>query len=144
MSPTLLAQMEAGKAHTSEMLARALVERTRIYRRIQSWFDTADIIVMPTLTRTAVSIDEALYDPIEIEGRKVDTVRKAWYPYTHPFNLTGHPALTLPCGFHSDGLPVAIQVVGRRNEDARLFKVAALFEQARPWADRRPKVDGLE
>lgn len=143
MSPTLLAQMEAGKDHTSEMLARALVERTRIYRRIQSWFDTADIIVMPTLTRTAVSIDEALYDPIEIEGRKVDTVRKAWYPYTHPFNISGNPAVTLPCGLHSDGLPMAIQLVGRRGEDARLLRAAALFEAARPWDELRPRIAGL-
>ena len=71
-------------------------------------------------------------------------MRKAWYPYTHPFNLTGHPAMTLPCGFHSDGLPMAIQLVGRRGEDARLFRIAALFEQARPWAGRRPRIEGLE
>jgi aspartyl-tRNA(Asn)/glutamyl-tRNA(Gln) amidotransferase subunit A len=144
LSPTLVRQMELGKNTTGEAVGRALLGRTQLFRKVQSWFERYDVIVTPTLARTAIPIEERLFEPIEIEGRKVDTVRKAWYPYTHPFNLTGHPALTLPCGFHSDGLPVAIQVVGRRNEDARLFKVAALFEQARPWADRRPKVDGLE
>ena len=110
---------------------------------MQGWFENFDVIVTPTLTRTAIPIEERLFEPIEIEGRKTDTVRKAWYPYTHPFNLTGHPAITLPCGFHSDGLPMAIQLVGRRGEDARLFRIAALFEQARPWAGRRPTIDGL-
>ena len=86
---------------------------------MQGWFDRFDVIAMPTLTRTAMPIEERLFEPIEIEGSKADTVRKAWYPYTHPFNLTGNPAVTLPCGFHSDGLPVAIQLVGRRGEDAR-------------------------
>ena len=89
---------------------------------MQGWFERFDVIVTPTLTRTAIPIEERLFEPIEIEGRKTDTVRKAWYPYTHPFNLTGHPAITLPCGFHSDGLPMAIQLVGRRGEDARLFR----------------------
>lgn len=143
MSPTLVRQMDAGKNHTSEMLARALLDRTRIYRKIQTWFDRFDVIVMPTLTRTALPIEERLFEPIEIEGKPVDTVRKAWYPYTHPFNLSGNPAVTLPAGMHSDGLPVAIQLVGRRGEDAKLLRVAALFEQALPWNELRPSIDGL-
>lgn len=144
MSKTLLRQMEGGEGHTAEMLARAYLERTRVYRQIQGWFDDFDVIVTPTLTRTALPIEERLFEPIEIEGKPVDTVRKAWYPYTHPFNLSGNPAVTLPAGFHSDGLPVAIQLVGRRGEDARLLRIAALFEQARPWADRRPPIAGLD
>ena len=123
---------------------RALLARTQLFRKVQGWFDGFDVIVTPTLTRTAIPIEERLFEPIEIEGRKTDTVRKAWYPYTHPFNLTGHPAITLPCGFHSDGLPMAIQLVGRRGEDARLLRIAALFEQARPWAGRRPAIEGVD
>jgi aspartyl-tRNA(Asn)/glutamyl-tRNA(Gln) amidotransferase subunit A len=140
LSPTLLRQMELGKDTTAEAVGRALLARTQLYRKVQGWFDRFDVIVMPTLTRTAIPIEERLFEPIEIEGEKVDTVRRAWYPYTHPFNLTGHPAMTLPCGFHSDGLPMAIQLVGRRGEDARLLRVAALFEQARPWAGKRPTI----
>lgn len=140
MSRTLVGQMERGGEHTAEMLAKANLQRTALYRKVQSWFDTVDVIVMPTLTRTAVPIQEGLFEPIEIEGRKVDTVRKAWFPYTHPFNLTGNPAVTLPAGFHSDDLPVAIQLVARRGADALLIKAAALFEKSRPWSERRPNL----
>lgn len=142
LSPTLLRQMELGKNISGGDVGRALLARTQLYRKVQGWFDRFDAIVMPTLTRTAIPIEERLFEPIEIEGQKVDTVRRAWYPYTHPFNLTGHPAITVPCGFHSDGLPMAIQLVGRRGEDARLLRIAALFEQARPWSHRRPSIGG--
>ena len=84
-----------------------------------------------------------MFKPIEIDGQMVESVRKSWFPYTHPFNLSGNPAVTLPAGFHSDGLPIAIQLVGRRGADAVLCQAAALFEQARPWADKRPNVPGL-
>jgi aspartyl-tRNA(Asn)/glutamyl-tRNA(Gln) amidotransferase subunit A len=144
MSPTLLRQMELGKDVTAEQVGRALIARTQLWRKVQAWFDRVDAIVTPTLARTAIDIEERLFEPIEIEGQKADTVRKAWYPYTHPFNLTGHPALTLPCGSHSDGLPMAIQLVGRRGEDARLLRVAALFERARPWGLKRPRIEGLD
>lgn len=143
LSPTLVRQMAGGEGHTAAMLARALLDRSRIYRHIQTWFDRFDIIAMPTLARTALPIEERLFEPIEIEGKPVDTVRKAWYPYTHPFNLSGNPAVTLPAGLHSDGLPVAIQLVARRGEDARLLRVAALFELARPWAHLEPAIEGL-
>jgi aspartyl-tRNA(Asn)/glutamyl-tRNA(Gln) amidotransferase subunit A len=138
LSPTLVKQMDLGKDTTGEAVGRALLGRTQLYRKVQSWFERYDVIAMPTLARTAIPIEERLFDPIEIEGQKVGTVRRAWYPYTHPFNLTGHPAITLPCGFHGDGLPIALQLVGRRAEDARLLRIAALFEQARPWSDKRP------
>ena len=141
ISPTLLRQMSGGNQMTGEMVGRALMQKTNLYRQIQAWFDRFDVIVMPTLSRTALGIDEALFDPIEIEGKKVGTVRRAWYPYTHPFNLSGNPAITLPAGLHSDGLPIAVQLVGRRGEDARLLRIAAMIEAARPWDHLRPKID---
>ena len=140
MTPSLVRQIEAGAHYSAADLQNALFERTRIYRQIQGWFETCDLIVTPTLTRTALPIDGDLFEPIEIEGQKIDTPRKAWYPYTHPFNLSGNPAVTLPCGFHTDGLPVGLQIVGRLMEDARVMRAAALFEAAQPWAQHRPKL----
>jgi aspartyl-tRNA(Asn)/glutamyl-tRNA(Gln) amidotransferase subunit A len=144
MSPTLIAQMERGVGQNGEDVGRALMLRTQLYRQVQGWFERFDVIAMPALSRTALGLQEALFEPIVIENKKVDTVRRAWYPYTHPFNLTGNPAIVLPAGFHSDGLPVSIQFVGRRGEDQKLLRVAALFEAARPWADRRPSIPGLD
>jgi aspartyl-tRNA(Asn)/glutamyl-tRNA(Gln) amidotransferase subunit A len=144
MSPTLVRQMAGGGQHTAEMLARASLQRTAIYRKVQGWFDRYDIILTPTLARTALPIEERLFDPIEIEGKIVDSIRKAWYPYTHPFNLTGNPAVTLPAGLHSDGLPIAAQLIARRGADALLLRAAAIFERAHPWDEYRPKVAGLE
>ncbi|MFX8875715.1 hypothetical protein ABTM97_19295, partial [Acinetobacter baumannii] len=86
ISPTLLAQMERGKDTTAEDVGRALLARTQFFRKVQGWFERFDVILTPTLTRTAIPIEERLFEPIEIEGRAVDTVRRAWYPYTHPFN----------------------------------------------------------
>jgi aspartyl-tRNA(Asn)/glutamyl-tRNA(Gln) amidotransferase subunit A len=143
MSPTLVKQLDHGAEHTAEQLAKAHVRRTEVYRQIQRWFDEVDIIAMPTLTRTALPLDEGLFRPIEIEGKMVESVRKSWFPYTHPFNLSGNPAVTLPAGFHSDGLPIAIQLVARRGADALLCRAAALFEQARPWAGKQPQIKGL-
>ena len=54
------------------------------------------------------------------------------------FNLTGQPAATLPCGFSAQGLPIGLQLVGRYREDLTVLRVAAAFEQARPWADKLP------
>jgi len=143
MSPTLVRQMSGGNQMTGEMVGRALMQKTQLYRQIQDWFERFDVIVMPTLSRTALGIDEALSEPVMIEGKAAGTVRRAWYPYTHPFNLSGNPAITLPAGLHSDGLPIAVQLVGRRGEDAKLLRIAALIEQAQPWANLKPDTTGL-
>jgi aspartyl-tRNA(Asn)/glutamyl-tRNA(Gln) amidotransferase subunit A len=138
LSPTLVRQMELGKETTGAAVGQALLRRSALYRQVQGWFERFDVILTPTLTCTALPIEERLFEAIEIEGEPVDTVRRAWYPYTHPFNLTGHPAVSLPAGFHTDGLPVAIQLIGRRHEDWRLLRVAAHFEAVRDWGARRP------
>ena len=143
MSETLLRQMDNGAGHTAVELQEAMFERTRVFREIQDWFERYDIVATPTLSRTALAIDHDFFAPIEIDGQVADTVRKAWYPYTLPFNLSGNPAVTLPCGFDADRLPIGLQLVGPHLGDARLLRAAALFEQARPWAAERPQIPGL-
>jgi aspartyl-tRNA(Asn)/glutamyl-tRNA(Gln) amidotransferase subunit A len=143
MSETLLRQMDNGAGHSAVALQEAMFERTRIFREVQRWFETYDIVATPTLSRTALAIDHDFFAPIEIDGETADTVRKAWYPYTLPFNLSGNPAVTLPCGWASDGLPIGLQLIGPHLGDAGLLRAAALFEMARPWAQRRPPLSGV-
>jgi aspartyl-tRNA(Asn)/glutamyl-tRNA(Gln) amidotransferase subunit A len=106
---------------------RALADPyTRIFREVQAWFEDYDIVATPTLSRTALSIDHDFFSPIEIDGAVADAVRKVWYPYTLPFNLSGNPAVTLPCGWGEGGLPIGLQLVGPHLGDARLLRAAAL------------------
>src|SRR5439155_1725246 len=86
-----------------------------------------DIVATPTVSRTALSIDHDFFAAIKIDGQPADTVRKAWYPYTLPFNLSGNPAVTLPCGRGGDGLPIGLQLIGPPLGDARLLRNAAAF-----------------
>ena len=125
LCPTFLRQMDRVRDISAAELYAAIFARTALYRQVQAWFDDIDILAMPTLSRTALPIDQDFFGPITIDGRAVPNLRAAWYPYTMPFNLTGNPAVSLPCGFDAAGLPVAIQLVGRIGEDARLLQVAA-------------------
>ena len=143
MSETLLRQMDNGAGHSAVALQEAMFERTRVFREIQGWFHRSDIVATPTLSRTALPIEHDFFAPIEIDGETADTVRKAWYPYTLPFNLSGNPAVTLPCGLGADGLPIGLQLIGPHLGDAQLLRAAALFEAVRPWAAERPMVPGL-
>jgi aspartyl-tRNA(Asn)/glutamyl-tRNA(Gln) amidotransferase subunit A len=59
-------------------------------------------------------------------------------PFTFPWNLTGWPAASVPCGFTSEGLPVALQIVGKWRADASVLRAAAAFEAVQPWADKQP------
>ena len=61
-----------------------------------------------------------------------------WIPFTFPANMTGQPAVSLPAGWTDDGLPVGLQLIGRRYEDATLLRASAAYERAAPWAHRWP------
>jgi Asp-tRNA(Asn)/Glu-tRNA(Gln) amidotransferase A subunit family amidase len=63
-----------------------------------------------------------------------------WLAFTYPFNLTGQPAVSIPCAWSRAGLPIGLQIVGRTGDDAAVLALAAAFEAARPWHQRRPDV----
>ena len=144
MCPTFVRQIENAPRTSFEEIYAAILARTEAFHAVQSWFEDFDIVAMPTISRGALSIDHDHFAPIEIDGKTVDVVRRAWYPYTSVFNLTGHPAVSLPSGFDRDGLPLAIQLVARPGADALLMKVAAAFEQLRPWAHLKPALPQLD
>jgi aspartyl-tRNA(Asn)/glutamyl-tRNA(Gln) amidotransferase subunit A len=97
-------------------------------------FESYDLLLTPTLARPAFAV--GLDNATEIAGRPVP--EWAWSPFTYPFNLTGQPAASVPCGFTKGGLPIGLQVVGRRFDDATVLRASAAFEAARPWAQTRP------
>ena len=74
--------------------------------------------------------------PREIDGEAVSVL--GWMPFTYPFNLTGQPAASVPVGFTEAGLPVGLQIVGRRHADRTVLAAARAFETACPWIDRCP------
>ena len=97
------------------------------------------MLITPTLTRTALPADfDAAHDEVEIDGQKCGITRQGWSAYVYPFNLTGHPALSIPSGFAADGLPTGLQIVGRWGADLDVLRIGAVVEAARPWAGKRP------
>jgi len=74
--------------------------------------------------------------PPKIEGKEVSN--GAYSPYTHPFNMSGHPAASIPCGWSSEGLPIGMQIIGKRFDEVTVLQVSKAFEEIAPWQDKRP------
>ncbi len=142
MDPSLVEGVRAGLADSGRDVQRAMYRRTRFYRDVQAWFDDCDLVLTPTVARTALIASHEALQPIQIDGADPADKRQSWCPYLNLFNLTGNPALSIPCGWTAGGLPVGLQIVGRWHADAAVLGAAAAFEAARPWADRRPPEPG--
>ena len=140
VSPSLVRQVAMASEWTGADYQRAMFQRTDLFRMVQRWFETADYLVTPTLSRTALPIDQDLFEPIRIDGVEVGELRRNWFPYTMPFNITGHPALTLCCGYDSEGLPIGLQIVGRFRDEASVLRAAALYEASEDWLSRWPEL----
>lgn len=141
MSSTLRHWMAEGRAHGAIEVQRAMEARTRLFRQVQAWFEEIDMLATPTLAAPALPADQDPFQPVMIDGGAAGGLRDGWYPYTHPFNLTGHPAITTPNGFTEGGLPTGgLQLVGPWLSDARLLGVAAAFEAAHGVPIRRPEI----
>ncbi|MBQ0820163.1 amidase [Microvirga sp. HBU67558] len=128
LDPTLLATMEAGRAYSAVDVHEAQFARTDCFLQIQDILSRFDLIASPTLSAPPLPVDLDPLGAIEIGGSNAGTIRGTWYPYTFPFNLTGHPALSLPCGLTQGGLPIGLQLVGRWFEDDYLIDVASRLE----------------
>jgi aspartyl-tRNA(Asn)/glutamyl-tRNA(Gln) amidotransferase subunit A len=138
LSKTFLRQLALAQSISGVDYQQAMFDRTILFRRVQALLQRADMLAMPTLSRTALPIGQDLFGTIEIDGEVFNDVRANWFPWTMPFNMTGHPAVSIPCGFGADGLPIGLQLVGRFRGDAELLRVCALFETAQNSLGRWP------
>jgi aspartyl-tRNA(Asn)/glutamyl-tRNA(Gln) amidotransferase subunit A len=121
---------------SAEDLTNAVVRRKAVYNASWRFFRNYDLLLTPTLA--VPPFEHGLQGPPVIDGRDVDGFY--WLSFTFPFNFTGQPAATVPAGFTDDGLPVGMQIVGRRMDDALVLRASAAFEAAAPWGDRWPEV----
>ncbi|WP_214364443.1 amidase [Pseudonocardia sp. H11422] len=119
---------------TAEQLTTAVMGRKAVYNAAWRFFRGYDLLLTPTLAVPA--FEHGIQGPTVIDGREVEPFY--WLSFTLPYNLTGQPAATVPAGFTTDGLPVGMQIIGRRLDDALVLRASAAFEAAAPWADRWP------
>jgi Asp-tRNA(Asn)/Glu-tRNA(Gln) amidotransferase A subunit family amidase len=77
--------------------------------------------------------------PQEINGKPLENYTD-WFLLTYAITLTGHPVISIPCGFTQEGFPVGLQIVGRKLAETTVLKAAAAFEALSPWQDKRPSI----
>src|SRR5881396_2627091 len=134
MDPTLVKFIRRGGAVTARDYVQALGRVDAYWREVHAFLERFDLLLMPTVAVLPFPAGQA--PPREIAGGGVSVL--GWMPFTFPFNLTGQPAASVPAGWTGDGLPVGLQIVGRRHADATVLAASAAFEEARPWSERRP------
>ena len=138
VAPSLRESVERGTRWSAVDWVNALGQRTAMYRRVNALLRRFDVLLSPTLSRPALAVDHDAFRPITIGGEEAGSIRGAWYPYLWPFNLSGHPALSLPCGVAADGLPIGLQIVGPWYGDRRVLALAGHLERERPCARPMP------
>jgi aspartyl-tRNA(Asn)/glutamyl-tRNA(Gln) amidotransferase subunit A len=123
------------------VLAVQYLDGLEAQRRVRAEFDAAfrevDAIVAPTVPVPAPPIGAEF---VEIDGEQ-RAVRPALVGMNRPANFTGHPAISVPCGFIRDGLPVGLQLIGRAFDEATLLRIALSYERTHDWRLRHPRLD---
>jgi len=139
--PERLESRTRGFARLGRLIPDGLFERARRAEavdaaRVNAIFDSHDVLMTPIMGGTALPVRRW-------EGRgALQTVlgMSRFYPYCVPWNHLGNPAMSVPAGFAADGMPLAVQLIGRPSDEATLLSLAAQLESERPWADRRPPI----
>ncbi len=134
LDPTLLTWVKAGLQFPASSLPLAMKTRAEFYESVYETFKDYDILVTPTTAVPAFELGIAA--PQKINGVSVRATD--WQPFTFPFNFTGHPAASIPCGWTSDNLPIGMQIVGKRFQELLILQVSKAFEEIAPWQDRKP------
>ena len=132
----MVALLRFGERVTAAQYLAALEARRALWTDAQRFLARFDLLLTPTAAVTPFAAAGPF--PTEIDGAPVSPL--GWMPFTFPWNLTGQPAASVPVGFTDAGLPVGLQIVGRRHGDRAVLAASAAFEAAaRPSGSLRPR-----
>ncbi|MFT3891671.1 MAG: amidase [Anaerolineales bacterium] len=123
-------RLEDGAKTTSTEYILARRTQTEVKKRCELFFESHEFLLVPTTPIAAPTIEG--HDAVEQAGRLTR--------FTAPFNLTGLPALSLPCGFTSTGLPIGLQIIARAWGDAKVLNAGYAYEQATEWHKQKPNL----
>jgi aspartyl-tRNA(Asn)/glutamyl-tRNA(Gln) amidotransferase subunit A len=136
MDPGLVACIEHGRRYSLVEYLDWRGRKLAYWDNVRSLFERYDLLLTPSVSVAAFEVGRL--NPAHFPQHTWD-----WFPwasFSYPFNFTGQPAASIPAGFTEAGLPVGLQIVGRRFADLTVLQASAAFEEARPWAQRRPQV----
>jgi len=134
---TILWEIDRGERLTAAEIAWAETKRTELYHRMRRFMERYEFFVLPTVQVLPFSVDQPY--PTEIDGVPMETYID-WMKSCYYISIVGNPAISVPCGFTPEGLPVGLQIVGRYRGDFALLQMAWRFEQATGVGRRRPSV----
>ncbi len=132
-TPEVRALMDAGKFIFATDFLKAQRLRRVLTDEVRAAFAGVDVLATPTLPLCGWEVSQS---HVEIAGQPEHVLHACWR-YTHPWNLTGLPALSVPCGF-ADGLPVGLQLVGKPFDEATILRVGQAYQQTTRWHEQHP------
>lgn len=133
--PETLRRILAGKSIPEKEVLQAGIELAEARREIAAVFDVLDVLITPATPIPAPSIAELEQYPEQLRDRELQLLRN-----TRPFNVWGLPAISVPCGFTSDGLPVGLQIAAGMHREDLVLRVAQEYEQATLWHQKFPEL----
>ncbi len=136
MDPDFLKLIDAGMTYSGLNIMKAMDKRIKFNEKISELFRKYDILITPTVAIPAFEL--GMMFPPEINGEGVGPT--SWMPFTFPFNMTGNPAATIPCGWSKDGLPIGMQIIGPKFDELTVLQVSKAFEEIAPWQDKKPNL----
>jgi amidase len=136
MQENLVRNIEQGLALTPAEIGQGERMRTDLFHRVRTFMERYDLIVTPTAAVPPFPV-EMTSGPRQINGVEMQHYIQ-WALLTYAFTVINAPAISVPCGFTRDGLPVGLQIAGRWHDEAGVLRAAAAFERVAPWAHLRP------
>ncbi len=137
LKDTVIWNIEAGTKLTGPQIGRAERKRTELYHRVRKFMETYEFLILPVSQVPPFHVNQRYVT--EINGVRMDTYID-WMKSCYYITTVGLPAISVPCGFTADGLPVGVQIVGRHQKDLGVLELAHAFEQATGLWKRRPPV----
>ena len=136
---TIIGEIESGLKLTASDVGQAEKMRTAYFDRVNAFMDTYEFMIMPV--NQVPPFDATTEYPTEINGVLMESYID-WMKSCYYISALGHPALSVPCGFTPEGLPVGLQIVGRHHDDYGVLQLAIAFDQATMLGDRLPGILG--